>query len=122
MTDPKTQDLPPGAERRTSPRVDVDFPIAVSESVTVSVTATGGGESVRGRARDLCKDAVLVEADDSFPRGTELNVVLESNGSGRALELSGKVVRMGPRKTGVMAIAFTDVSPENQAAIDTLLE
>ena len=115
------QDLPPGAERRTSLRVPVDFPVTLSESSKVSTTVTSDGESFRGRARDLCKEAVLVEADRSFPRGTELNVVLEANGTSAPLELSGKVVRMGPRKSDVMAIAFSDISPENQAAIEALL-
>ncbi len=120
MTDTQ-QDQPTGAERRTSIRVPVNFPVALSESAHVTVTATNGGESLRGRARDLCREAVLVEADDSFPLGTRLNLVLEANGSNRPLELSGEVVRMGPRKTGVMAIAFADIAPENQAAIDALV-
>ena len=119
MTD-TPQDLPPEGERRASVRVSVDFPVGLSKIVKVTVTAASG-ESLRGRARDLCSEAVLVEADRSFPLGTELNVAFEANDSGPPLELEGTVVRMGPRKAGIMAIAFTNVTPENQTAIDALL-
>ena len=119
MTD-TPQDLPPEGERRASVRVSVDFPVGLSKIAQVTVTAASG-ESLRGRARDLCKDAVLVEADRSFPLGTELNIAFEASGSGPPLELEGKVVRMGPRKPGVMAIAFSNITPESQAAIDALI-
>lgn len=121
VTDTQEEDPLDGSERRRNTRVPVDFPIALSENSEVTVTVTRDGDSLRGRARDLCKEAVLVEAEHSFPLGTELHVVLELNGSSRPLELSGKVVRMGPRKSGVMAIAFSDISAESQAAIDAML-
>ncbi len=73
-------------ERRKAPRVPVD----------ASVQITVDGASVSGRLRDLSCDAVLVEAAESWPLGTRMEVQLTLPGdSGGPFTVAGDVVRVG---------------------------
>ncbi len=97
-------------ERRKSPRFVAEVPARL----------TLGHDVVIGRLRDVCRDAVLVEADRAFPLETELKVAMELPGTGGPLLVTGRVIRLAEGEEGAqaMAILFSDVSPSASARID----
>ena len=97
-------------ERRKSPRVVVD----------AAARLTIGGETIEGRVRDICRDAVLVETARSFPLQTEVVLETELPKVAGAIRASGRVIRLAPGADGsqAMAILFDEVSPEAVFRID----
>jgi hypothetical protein len=98
-----------GKERRKHPR----YPVDVSARLTV------GNDSLMARMRDVCRDAVLVEANRWFPLQTDVKVAMELPGTGGPLEVAGKVIRLAPGEQGThsMAILFAELP---QAATDRI--
>ena len=98
-----------GQERRKHTRYPVDVPARL----------TVGSESLMARMRDVCRDAVLVEANRWFPLQTDVKVAVELPGTGGPLEITGKVVRLAPGEQGAhcMAVLFGDLP---QAASDRI--
>jgi hypothetical protein len=92
-----------GAERRKNPRVAVDVPVRlIAEGITHEA-----------RIKDICRDAVLVEAARHWPLETEVGLRMELPGMNETIEVSGRVIRLVPNGSGPqgMAILFGNVSP-----------
>jgi hypothetical protein len=101
-----------GADRRKSPRKVVDLP----------VRCVVDGRSVPARLRDICRDAALVEAHETFPLETRMVLALELPGAG-ALEVAGRVIRLteGEGDARGMAVLFTGATPAAVTRIDLFL-
>ena len=97
-------------ERRKSPRVVVDVPARL----------TIGGETIEARVRDICRDAVLVEAARSFPLETEVTVETELPRISGKIRGTGRVIRHAAGNDGAeaMAILFDDLGTETTLRID----
>lgn len=100
-------------ERRRSPRVLADVPARIS----------AGDELIEGRVHDICRDAVLVYAERSWPVGTIVSVETELPRVKGTLRLRGPVVRLadaegeGPG----MAILFDGLDVQARMRIDLFL-
>lgn len=95
-------------DRRKNPRVSADAPVVVVMTQ---------GESFRGRMRDLCRDAALIECPPQ-PTGTEVTVALELPGPGGTVSVAGNVVRV---THDAMAVLFSAVDPEAEVRIQGYL-
>jgi len=97
-------------ERRRNPRFAVEVPVRL----------TAGGEAFPGRLKDLCRDAVLVEAAHVLPLDARVAVAMALPGTGGPLEVNGKVIRLdkGDGADHRMAILFTSVTPAAETRID----
>ena len=96
-------------ERRRQRRFAVDVPARIE----------AGQDRQVARVRDICRDAVLVEADRWYPLKTRVGVSLELPGTQGELQLSGEIIRLAPGDQGShgMAVLFSDLS---QAASDRI--
>ncbi len=99
-----------GEERRKSPRVAVD----------AKARLTIGTEKIDARVRDICRDAVLVETERSFPIQTQVVVETELPNVSGAIRGVGRVIRhaKGPDDAHAMAILFDEISAEAMLRID----
>jgi hypothetical protein len=99
-----------GEERRKSPRVAVD----------ARARLTIGAEKIEARVRDICRDAVLVETDRSFPLQTQVTVETELPKVSGTIRASGRVIRHAKGQEGepAMAILFDEISAESTLRID----
>lgn len=99
-----------GEERRKSPRVAVD----------AKARLTIGEEKVEARVRDICRDAVLIETERSFPLQTEVLFETELPKVAGTIRASGRVIRhaKGQEEMQAMAILFDQISPEATLRID----
>jgi hypothetical protein len=99
-----------GEERRKSPRVAFD----------AAARLTIGDERIDGRVRDICRDAVLVETERTFPLQTEVTVETELPKVTGAIRASGRVIRHARGHDGAqaMAILFDEISAEATLRID----
>ena len=99
-----------GAERRRHQRVAVDVP----------ATLRAGGGDHSARIRDICRDAVLVEADEEWPLETEVSLRTDLPGVSDPIDVRGRVIRLAPGEDGGhgMAILFSDMSPVVAMRID----
>jgi hypothetical protein len=99
-----------GEERRRSPRVAVD----------ATARLTIGSEQIEARVRDICRDAVLVESERSFPLQTEVAFETELPKVSGAIRASGRVIRHAKGQDGsqAMAILFDQIAPEATLRID----
>lgn len=101
-------------ERRRHPRVRLD----------AAARLKVGERLLDARVRDICRDAVLVEANHWFPLGTELQVRVQLPAPHPAIQAAGRVLRLAPGEEGGhgMAVLFTEISPGDQLRIDYLAE
>lgn len=99
-----------GEERRKSPRVAVD----------AKARLTIGEEKIEARVRDICRDAVLIETERSFPIQTEVTFETELPKVAGTIRASGRVIRhaKGQDGTQAMAILFDQIAPEATLRID----
>lgn len=99
-----------GEERRKCPRVAVD----------AEAHLTIGAETIDARVRDICRDAVLVETERSFPLQTEVTVETELPRVSGKIRASGRVIRHAKieERAQAMAILFDDISAEATLRID----
>jgi hypothetical protein len=99
-----------GEERRKSPRVAVE----------AAARLTVGEEKLDARVRDICRDAVLLECERSFPLQTEVTVETELPKVSGAIRASGRVIRHAKGDDAVlaMAILFDQISAESTLRID----
>lgn len=96
-------------ERRRNPRYAVDAPARLIVE----------GVPLDGRVKDICRDAVLVEAERIWPLGTPVSVTLTLSSQGVPLEVRGSVIRISEEQEHPgMAILFTDLTPELATRID----
>jgi hypothetical protein len=97
-------------ERRRHPRVVVDVPVKLLVD----------GTEHAGRLRDICRDAALVEAALGWPLETSLSLRMELPGTGGAVEVAGRVIRLAGAENGRhgMAVLFTDVTATAGMRID----
>ena len=81
---------------------------------------TAGGSAFPGHLKDLCRDAVLVEAHQDLPVGSHVAVAMALPGTGGPLEVGGKVIRVarGDGDAHRLAILFTTVTPAAETRID----
>jgi PilZ domain len=96
-----------GQERRRHPRVPVDVPVRILDK----------GKEHQARLRDICRDAALVEALQSWPLESELDLEMALPGVSEVIEVKGRVIRLeaeGQR----FALLFTDVTPLAGMRID----
>ena len=100
-------------ERRRSPRLPVDVPVAVHVA----------GQTRKALLKDICRDAALVELDRWEVLGTEVELEMELPGSPGPLRVSGQVIRLAPGEHAGhgMAILFSAPSPEVEAGIDAFI-
>jgi hypothetical protein len=94
------------ADRRAAPRAPF-----VAEAQIVEVTS---GVRLSARSCDLVLQGCYVDTLRPFPVGTQVRIRLKKDGT--AIEASGTVVYEQPRLG--MGIAFRDLGPDSQAAID----
>lgn len=100
------------ADRRRHPRLEIDAPVRV----------LSGFEAIEGRLRDLSIDATLIEAEKTWPMGTDVTLELTLPDDDVALQLSGQVIRLasdGPQPG--MAVLFSDLTPDAATRIDLFL-
>ncbi len=99
-----------GEERRKSPRVPVD----------AEARLTIGEEKIAARVCDICRDAVLVECERSFPLQTEVVLETELPRVKGAIRATGRVIRYakGQDAKAAMAILFDEISAEATLRID----
>lgn len=100
-------------ERRRHPRFVVDLPARIA----------AGERELRGRVRDVCRDAALVEGDTWFPLQTRVGLALELPGAEGPLRVTGRVIRLAPGDQGshAMAVLFDDLPEPAAARIDAFL-
>lgn len=100
-------------ERRKHPR----FKVRVEARLAL------GAERFRGRLRDICRDAVLVEVDRTVHVGSEVGVELDLPGAGGPLQAVGRVVREADGGDGsrVVAILLGGLTPTSETRIDFFL-
>ncbi len=101
-------------DRRSHPRVRLD----------AAARLKVGERLIDARVRDICRDAVLVEANHWFPLGTDLQLRVELPAPHTAIQASGRVLRLSPGEEGShgMAVLFTEISTGDQLRIDFLTE
>ena len=101
-------------DRRKHPRVRLD----------AAARLKVGERLLEARVRDICRDAVLLEANHWFPLGTELQVRVELPAPHSAIQACGRVLRLSPGEQGShdLAVLFTEISPGDQLRIDFLAE
>jgi hypothetical protein len=99
-----------GQERRRHPRIPVDVPVRILDQ----------GKEHQARLRDICRDAALVEAPQSWPLESELGLKMALPGINEVIEVKGRVIRLGAVEAGGhgIAILFTDVTPLAGMRID----
>jgi hypothetical protein len=97
-------------ERRRSQRVVVDVPARLIV----------GEETLEARVRDICRDAVLVEAAKSYPLETEVRFETELPRVTGTIQASGRVIRLAPgaNDSHGMAILFDDLPAETAMRVD----
>jgi hypothetical protein len=98
-------------EKRKSKRYEADVPTQVRVA----------GELVPVRLKDVCRDAVLVEAPQTWPLGTAVGVVLGLPDGQTPVEVHGTVIRLAPGGDGEnhgVAVLFTELSPELATRLD----
>ncbi len=102
------------AERRRHPRARLDAPARLKV----------GDRLVEASVRDICRDAVLVEANVWFPLGTELQVRVDLPPPHPPIQSAGRVLRLSPGEQGShdMALLFEGLSAADQLRIDYLVE
>jgi Tfp pilus assembly protein PilZ len=83
-----------------------------------------GERVLEARVRDICRDAVLVEADSWFPLGTDVRLTLELPGPHPPIQASGRVLRLTPCEQGThgMAVLFSEISTADTLRIDFIVE
>ena len=103
-----------GAERRKNPRVVV---------TDVGARVTVGSETFDGKVQDICRDAVLVDIDRSFPLQTEVTIECELPGVKGLIRASGHVIRLAPYEDGrhSVAVLFEDLPREHHLRIDMFI-
>ncbi len=101
-------------ERRKHPRVRLDAHARLKV----------GDRLVEASVRDICRDAVLVEANHWFPLGTELQVRIDLPAPHPPIQSAGRVLRLSPGEQGShdMALLFEGISAADQLRIDFLVE
>ena len=101
-------------ERRKHRRFVVDVPARIE----------AGQDHQVARVRDICRDAVLVEADRWYPLKTRVSVSLELPGTEGELQLSGAIIRLAPGDQGShgMAVLFSDLSQSASDRIDQFIK
>ena len=101
-------------DRRRHPRVRLDAPARLKV----------GERLVEARVRDICHDAVLVEANHWFPLGTDLQLRVDLPAPHAPVQATGRVLRLAPGEEGShgMAVLFTEISPGDLVRIDFLVE
>src|SRR5688572_11648642 len=97
-------------ERRRHPRIVVDIPVKLRAA----------GAEHAARLRDICREAALVEAEQSWPLETEVSLRMELPGTGGAIDVAGRVIRLAAAEGGRhgMAVLFTDVTAAAGMRID----
>lgn len=98
-------------DRRKSKRYEADIPTRLLVA----------GETVSVRLKDVCRDAILVEAPQTWPLGTPVGVALGLPDGHSPVEVHGKVIRLAApvdRGGHGVAVLFTEVSPELAARLD----
>lgn len=102
-----------GDERRRSPRYAVDIPARLSS----------GADSFPAQIKDICRDAVLLEAHRSLTLDTAVTLAMELPGADHPLSVMGRVIRVirGEGDAQRMAVLFTDANPAAATAIDFFL-
>jgi hypothetical protein len=101
-------------DRRKNPRFPVETPLRL----------TGGGTSMSGRLRDICRDAALLETEAPQAVGTFVTLSLNLPGTGDdEVVVSGKVIRVAPGEGGghATAVLFTEVPTAAAARIEVFL-
>jgi hypothetical protein len=96
-----------GQERRRHPRVAADVPVHILDQ----------GTEHQARLRDICRDAALVEAPQTWPLESELGLKMALPGINEVIEVKGRVIRLEPSVNGI-AILFTEVTPLAGMRID----
>jgi hypothetical protein len=101
-------------ERRKHPRVRVEVP---------SRLRVAGADHV-GSVKDMCRDAVLVETDRSWPVETPVVLEMTLPDTDGAVAVTGRVVREIRSDGGPSAVAvlFDDPDPMTLLKIDLFLE
>jgi hypothetical protein len=107
---------PPEQDRRSSPRVAVEFPVIYSS----------GLQTFRGVARDLGLGGVFVASNRWDPEVTPCRVTLLPNGE-RSFSIEGVVSRVGAydpdnRRLPGLGIRFTDIPAEAMTWIHDTVE
>jgi hypothetical protein len=101
------------AERRKSPRYAVRVPVRMEAE----------GASAEGHLHDICRDAIFVESDRTWPADTELGLSMDLPGTDGTVEARGRVVRVTTGEPGAqgMAVIFTETTPTAVGRIDLFL-
>ena len=83
-----------------------------------------GERVVDARLRDICREAVLLDADTWFPLGKDVHVTLELPAPHAPILAAGQVVRLTPGEEGMhgMAVLFTDITAADVLRIDVIVE
>lgn len=102
-----------GKERRKSARFEVWLPVHLAV----------GSESLEGHVHDISIESAFVEAERTWPVGTELEITMQLPDVAVSMGLVGRVVRIGTRGGTAqgMALRFTHVSPGAKAWLRRLL-
>jgi hypothetical protein len=101
-----------GSERRGSPRQSVDFKARIESQNQRGVA----------RVRSLSRLGALIEAEQSFPVGTVLRIVLDGADPGAALDVRGQILRSAEAHgVHAFAVMFAPLPPPVLARIDALL-
>jgi hypothetical protein len=97
-------------ERRRYPRFTVDVPVRILDH----------GQEHQGRLRDICREAALFEASQSWPLESVLGLKMALPGVNEPIEVQGRVIRLASGEAGGqgVAILFTDVTPLAGMRID----
>jgi hypothetical protein len=87
------------------------------------VVLTGEAGTLTGQLRDLSVDAALLEAPESWPLGSTVELDLTLPGDPDHLHLQGEVIRHAVLENGGrgMAILFADMPPNAATRIDLFL-
>jgi hypothetical protein len=103
-----------GAERRKSPRVVV---------TDVNARVGVGADTFAAQVHDICRDAVLVDVEQTLALGTPATIEVELPGVKGLIRASGHVVRLVPYGDGrhSLAILFDDLPQEHQLRIDLFI-
>jgi hypothetical protein len=101
-------------ERRKHPRVRVEVPSRLHVAGTDHV----------GSVKDICRDAVLVETDQSWPVETPVGLEMTLPGLDGAVALTGRVVREVRSDGGPSGVAILFNAPDalTMLKIDLFLE
>lgn len=78
---------------------------------------------VEARLRDICREAVLLDADTWFPLGKDVHVTLELPAPHAPILAAGQVVRLTPGEEGMhgMAVLFTDITAADALRIEVIV-